>query len=74
MLTLDNVKEVYYGIYSLDKVKAMIASGDALLFKAKRPVLISTNCLLKVNMNIGVSNADDYDKEIEKLVTIAGLP
>lgn len=68
------IKEVYYGIYDNDEITQLVAQKKALLLKARRPVAIGTNCLLKVNMNIGVSNPDNYSAEIHKLSHISKLP
>ncbi len=67
------IKEEYYHIYSKNQIDALIKKQQAFLLKAKRPVLIGTSCLLKVNTNIGVSSENEYDIELNKLQAIAGL-
>lgn len=67
------IKEIYYGIFTDDEVERRILKGDILLFKAKRPVLIGTSAMLKVNMNIGVSDPKCYEMEIEKLTEVSKL-
>ena len=69
-----NIKELYYGVFSEEEMQKQVDDGTLLLFKAKRPVLIGTGCLLKVNMNIGVSDESCYDEEIRKLSEISKLP
>ena len=71
---MNEIKEKLYGIFSSEQIEKMKADGEVLVFKAKRPVVIGRNCLLKVNMNIGVSSSPDHNKEIDKLLKIAGLP
>ena len=68
------IKELYYNIFSEDEINKKVDDGKLLLFKAKRPVLIGTECMLKVNMNIGVSDEKNYDTEIKKLSEISKLP
>lgn len=70
----DKIKELHYGIFSEDELQNKINKGEIRLFKAKRPVLIGTTCLLKVNMNIGVSDPNNYEVEINKLTKISALP
>lgn len=70
---MNEVKEAYYGIYDSDEIEQELRA-NAILLKARRPVLIGTNCLLKVNMNIGVSNKLEYSDEVEKLEKISALP
>lgn len=69
-----SIKELNYGIYTEQEVKQKIADGEVLYFKAKRPVLIGVSALLKVNMNIGVSDKSSYETEIKKLNEISKLP
>lgn len=66
-------KEEHYGILSKDRIKKDISNQKIVCFKAKRPVLIGNACLLKVNLNIGVSNVEHYDAEINKLNEITKL-
>lgn len=61
---MNEIKEVFYGIYSADELKEKSKRGEVLLFKAKRPVAVGRDCLLKVNMNIGVSDKVNYSIEI----------
>lgn len=68
------IKELYYGIFTEQQVNQMISDGEILYFKAKRPVLIGTSAMLKVNMNIGVSDIANYETEIKKLNKISKLP
>lgn len=68
------IKELHYGIFTEQETEQKIANGDILYFKAKRPVLIGTSAMLKVNMNIGVSDKSKYDTEIKKLTEISKLP
>ena len=70
---MGEIKEIYYGIYDLQEIKQELQK-NLILLKAQRPVLIGTNCLLKVNMNIGVSNKSEYDEEVKKLAKISALP
>lgn len=70
---MNEIKEVFYGIYSADELKEKSKRGEVLLFKAKRPVAVGRDCLLKVNMNIGVSDEVNYSIEIEKLNYISKL-
>lgn len=67
------IKELLYGIYSKQEIESIVSKGKAFLLKARRPVLVGTNCLLKVNTNIGVSDANNYSYEIEKLKAISEL-
>ena len=67
-------KEEYYGIFTTKEIENDIKSGTRICFKGKRPVLIGTDCLLKVNMNIGVSDENSYDLELKKLTEISALP
>lgn len=67
------IKEIYYGIFSEQQVEHLIEEGKVLYFKAKRPVLIGTTAMLKVNMNIGVSEINSYEIEIKKLTEISKL-
>lgn len=71
---MNEIKEVYYGIYSIGELEEKIKRGEILLFKAKRPVAVGRECLLKVNMNIGVSDSSNYGIEIDKLNYISKLP
>lgn len=66
-------KEEYYGIFEKEAIEQEIKNGTRICFKGKRPVLIGTDCLLKVNMNIGVSDESKYDLEIKKLMEISSL-
>ena len=66
-------KEEYYKILNEYEIQEGISKRQIIKFKAKRPVLIGNTCLLKVNMNIGVSNKPDYKCEIEKLEKISQL-
>lgn len=66
-------KEIQYSIFSAEEINKLISSKKVLRLKAKRPVLIGNNCLLKVNMNIGVSDASKHQIEIDKLTRIAKL-
>lgn len=70
---MGEIKEIYYGIYDSQAIKQELQK-NMILLKAQRPVLIGTNCLLKVNMNIGVSNDSEYDEEVKKLAKISALP
>lgn len=74
MIMESKIKELYYGIFSESAIQDKIKEGELRFFKAKRPVLIGTSCLLKVNMNIGVSDPNNYDTEINKLTKISALP
>lgn len=67
-------KEEVYGVYTADEAQALLQSGKALQLKAKRPVLIGRECLLKVNLSIGVSEAWQTADEEKKLQKIAELP
>lgn len=67
------IKEIYYGIFSEQQVEHLTEEGKVLYFKAKRPVLIGTTAMLKVNMNIGVSEINSYEIEIKKLTEISKL-
>lgn len=69
-----SIKELYYGIFTEQELEQKIANGEILFFKAKRPVLIGTQAMLKVNMNIGVSDKSKHDTEIKKLTEISKLP
>ncbi len=66
-------KEEYYGVYTAKEIRALIMCGATLEFKAKRPVLIGRNCLLKVNLSIGISESCQTAEEEKKLQTIAAL-
>ena len=66
-------KELQYSIFSEEEINEMVSLGKILRFKAKRPVLIGTSCMLKVNMNIGVSDPSKYQIEIDKLTQISKL-
>ena len=70
---MTDIKEIYYGILDEEDIDLLIKSKSTLKLKAKRPVLIGTKCLLKVNMNIGVSNSDNYELELKKLTEISKL-
>ena len=70
---MNKIKEVYYDIFTEDEIQKRIKENSCVIFKAKRPVLIGTNCLLKVNLNIGVSDENNYENEIEKLNYISKL-
>ena len=70
---MSEFKEIFYGIYDGNQIKQLIDDGKAVYLKAKRPVVVGRNCLLKVNMNIGVSDESNYDLEIEKLTEISKL-
>ena len=67
------IKELLLNIYSEKEVNRLIENGDAILLKAKRPVLVGKGALLKVNANIGVSDLQAYNLEIDKLMTICKL-
>lgn len=67
-------KEEFYGIYSKKEIDSMVANQDAILLKARTPVLVGRHCLLKINTNIGVSNEEDYQTELKKLTEISQLP
>lgn len=67
------IKELYYNIFTEDEINKKIGCGELLLLKAKRPVIVGVSALLKVNMNIGVSDIESYAVEINKLTNIAGL-
>lgn len=69
-----SIKELYYGIFTEREAQQQILNRDILFFKAKRPVLIGTSVMLKVNMNIGVSDKASYETEIKKLTEISKLP
>lgn len=69
-----SIKELHYNIFTEQEAQQKIANGEILLFKAKRPILIGTQAMLKVNMNIGVSDKSKYDTEIKKLTEISKLP
>ena len=71
---MKNIKEIYYDVLSVSEMEQKLASGEFLRFKAKRPILIGDQCLLKVNMNVGVSNEDFYDVEVDKITKISALP
>ena len=68
------MKEVHYGIYSSAQVEQLIEEKKVVFFKAKRPIILGNDCLLKVNMNIGVSDELNYDLELKKLADISKLP
>lgn len=70
---MGEIKEIYYGIYDSQAIKQELQK-NMILLKAQRPVLIGTKCLLKVNMNIGVSSDSEYNEEVKKLVKISALP
>ena len=70
---MNKIKEVYYDIFTEDEIQKSIKENSCVIFKAKRPVLIGTNCLLKVNLNIGVSDENNYENEIKKLNYISQL-
>lgn len=68
------IKEISYGIYSDNELNSIVDSGKAFVLKAKRPVLVGAGVsLLKVNTNIGVSDANSYNNEIRKLKKICSL-
>lgn len=67
------VKELYYGIYNETELNKLVEQKKALLLKARRPVAIGTSCMLKVNLNIGVSDVANYSTEIQKLSKISAL-
>lgn len=71
---MNTVKEEYYGVFSNAEIEQKVANGEILRFKAKRPILIGTECMLKVNMNVGVSNEEFYDVEVDKITKISSLP
>lgn len=70
---MKEIKEIHYHIFTKECINAMVAKHQCLLLKAKRPVLIGKKCMLKVNMNIGVSDSSAYDLEIKKLKEISKL-
>ena len=71
---MNKIKEVYYDIFTETEIQKSLKEKNCVLLKAKRPVLIGTNCLLKVNLNIGVSDENSYEDEIRKLTYISQLP
>ena len=66
-------KEEYYGVYTAAEKQALTLRGDVLQLKAKRPVLIGRECLLKVNLSIGVSESRQTADEEKKLQMIVAL-
>lgn len=66
-------KEIFYGLFSEAEIETLISNRKVIRLKGKEPVLIGTECLLKVNTNIGVSSLDDYEYEIKKIKTISSL-
>ena len=68
------IKEITYGIYSENEIDSLVNDGKAFVLKAERPVLVGAGVsLLKVNTNIGVSDANSYDNEIQKLKKLCSL-
>lgn len=70
---MERIKELYYSIFSENDIQKKIDKKEIIELKAKRPVLVGKQCMLKVNMNIGVSNKEDYQIEIEKLSKISKM-
>ncbi len=67
------IKEIQYNIFTEAEIKQKTADRSILFLKAKRPVLVGKNCLLKINTSIGVSDEANYENEIKKLNDISKL-
>ena len=67
-------KEEFYNIYSAQDIQLKIQSNDFFLLKAKRPVLVGKDAMLKVNLSVGVSDKSLRDIESKKIDSIVSLP
>lgn len=70
---IDDIEEVKNKIYTSQEIKEKILETNQLILKAKKPVCIGEDFLLKVNLNIGISKEIDYNNEIEKINKIINL-
>ena len=52
--------EILHGIYTQENIEMMIEKGEMVSFKAKRPMVVGKRDILKVNVNIGVSDISMY--------------
>lgn len=71
---MGEIKEIFYKVFTKETIEDMVLQKKCLLLKARRPVMIGRECLLKVNMNVGVSDIYAYDLEVKKIKDISKLP
>jgi phosphomethylpyrimidine synthase len=71
-----NFKEVRLGLLELKDAENFINSEKemSIIRHKQNPLLLGKKSLLKVNTNIGVSDANEYDSEKAKLIRLRELP
>lgn len=68
------IKEEFYNIYSKQEIEQKINNNDFFSLKAKRPVLVGRDALMKVNLSVGTNDESLNHIEIEKIKHISSLP